>query len=86
MDCKINCLIANSPMKMQGDDNFANRVVVRFVEGDVVYNLTSVKFDPELTGSPLVISPLSPLGIVCENSLLSTNFFSNTACVKFVKR
>lgn len=41
---KISCLIANSPMKMQGDDNFANRVVVRFVEGDVVYNLTSVKF------------------------------------------
>ena len=41
---KINCYLANSSMKMQGDSTFANRVVVRFVEGNVLYDLTSVTY------------------------------------------
>lgn len=41
---KISCYLANSSIKMQGDGTFANRVVVRFVEGDVVYDLTSVTY------------------------------------------
>ncbi|MDE6471527.1 MAG: hypothetical protein K2L52_00690 [Clostridia bacterium] len=40
----ISCMISTSQMKMQGDNNFVSRVVVRFVEGDITYDLTSVKF------------------------------------------
>ena len=40
----ISCMIATSPMKMQGENKFVNRVVVRFQEDNIIYNLTSVKY------------------------------------------
>lgn len=40
----ISCWISNAKMKMEGDNYFVNRVVVRFEEDDVKYDLTSVKF------------------------------------------
>ncbi len=40
----ISCMISTAQMKMQGDNNFVSRVVVRFVEGDITYDLTSVNF------------------------------------------
>ncbi|MDE6276241.1 MAG: hypothetical protein K2M75_06900 [Clostridia bacterium] len=40
----ISCMIASVDMKMQGDSRFASRVVARFQEGNIIYNLTSVKY------------------------------------------
>ena len=40
----ISCMIATSPMKAEGEKRFVNRVVVSFAEGDIRYNLTSVKY------------------------------------------
>lgn len=40
----ISCMIASVAMKMQGDSRFVSRVVARFQEGDIIYNLTSVNY------------------------------------------
>lgn len=40
----ISCMISNAAMKVQGDSRFVKRVVVRFQEDQIVYNLTSVNY------------------------------------------
>ncbi|MDE6372757.1 MAG: hypothetical protein K2L61_04355, partial [Clostridia bacterium] len=40
----ISCMIATAAMKEQGDSRFVNRVVARFQEDKIVYNLTSVNY------------------------------------------
>lgn len=40
----ISCMIATSPIKAQGYSKFVNRVVVRFEEGGIRYDLKSVNY------------------------------------------
>ncbi|MDE5755911.1 MAG: hypothetical protein K2I23_02350 [Clostridia bacterium] len=40
----ISCMITSVSMKAQGDSRFINRVVARFQEDDIIYNLTNVNY------------------------------------------
>lgn len=40
----ISCMISTAPMKMQGDSRFVRRVVTRFQEDDIIYDLNYVNY------------------------------------------